>query len=339
MRASRLLTTLMTLQARGRVSAPALAAAAGVSVRTIYRDIDELSAAGVPITVERGAAGGFALVDGWRTRLTGLTADEAQALFLGGLRGPAAALGLGEAHRAAELKLLAALPPSGAGDARRLGARFHLDPVGWYQNSSRVDHLPAVARAVWDERRVRLRYESWKGLVERRVDPLGLVLKAGDWYLVARVGRDLRTYRLANVRALAVGETRFVRPRRFDLERYWAASTRRFEASLYRDTATVRVTARGLERLRNLSAAVAAAVARTEKRRRDGQGRLRLDIPIESVDQAARNLLRLGAEGEVLAPPALRARLAETAAAMAAFYRAPGRGASNISRAGATKQS
>src|SRR5882672_746159 len=178
MRASRLLSILMLLQAKGRLSAAALAAELEVSLRTIYRDIDELSAAGVPIYAERGRAGGFQLLDGWRTRLTGLTALEAQALFLAGLPGPAAELGLAEVMEAAQQKLLAALPAGWQGDARRVGARFHLDPVGWFRDSMPVDQLPAIAAAVWSERRLRIRYESWSGIVDREIAPLGLVLKS-----------------------------------------------------------------------------------------------------------------------------------------------------------------
>src|SRR5216683_2126963 len=137
MRASRLLTILMLLQTSGRMSAQALAAEVEVSIRTVYRDIDELSAAGVPVYAERGRAGGFQLLEGWRTRLTGLTEPEARALFLAGLPGPAAELGLGDVMAAAQLKLLAALPADWQADARRVSARFHLDPVGWFRSAKR----------------------------------------------------------------------------------------------------------------------------------------------------------------------------------------------------------
>jgi predicted DNA-binding transcriptional regulator YafY len=306
----------MLLQARGRTSAQALAEELGVSMRTVYRDIDQLSAAGVPVTVARGAAGGFELLDGWRTRLTGLTASEAQAVFMSGLRGPAAQLGLGEVMRSAQVKLLAALPASWQADADRVGARFHLDPVGWYQRASPVSHLSAVAQAVWQERRIAVHYESWQGVVDRELEPLGLVLKAGEWYLVARVGRDARTYRLSNILSLAVRDETFARPKRFDLEQYWTQSIERFEAGLYRGTARLRVTPLGLKRLRQLSAAVAEAADRAAKKA-DARGRVCVTIPIESIEHAAVELLRLGAEGEVLEPMALRKRIGDVARAMA----------------------
>jgi predicted DNA-binding transcriptional regulator YafY len=319
MRASRLLSILMLLQAKGRVSASALADEVEVSLRTIYRDIDELSAAGVPVYAERGRAGGFQLLDGWRTRLTGLTALEAQALFLAGLPGPAAELGLAEVMEAAQQKLLAALPAGWQGDARRVGARFHLDPVGWFRDSAPVDHLPTIADSVWNERRLKIRYESWSGIVDREIAPLGLVLKSGIWYLAAAIGDDRRTYRLSNIRALSVLDESFARPPDFDLAAYWAESTRRFEAEIYRDTATLRVSPRGLKLLREMSAAVAEAAARGAEAP-DGEGWTRLVIPIESIDHAAHELIKLGAEAEVLAPAPLRERLGETARRLAALY-------------------
>jgi predicted DNA-binding transcriptional regulator YafY len=320
MRASRLLSLLMLLQSRGRVSAQALAQALEVSVRTIHRDVDELSAAGVPIWADRGRLGGFQLQPGWRTRVDGLTAPEAQAMFLGGLPGPAAELGLGEAMASAQLKLLAALPEGWREDARRVSARFHLDPIDWYRGPSATDHLPAIAQAVWSERRVEMRYESWKGEVRRRVDPLGLVLKAGVWYLAARVGNGVRTYRLSNILELDVGDETFERPADFDLAAWWLAATRRFEKELAVDTAQLRVSAAGMKALRDLGAAVAQA-AEASASPADAAGWRRVTIPIESVTHAAQQVLRLGAQAEVLKPAALRRELMERLEAVAALYR------------------
>jgi predicted DNA-binding transcriptional regulator YafY len=319
MRASRLLSILMLLQSRGRLSAQALSEALEVSVRTIHRDIDELSAAGVPIWADRGRLGGFQLQPGWRTRVDGLTAPEAQAMFLGGLPGPAAELGLGEAMASAQLKLLAALPAGWREDARRVSARFHLDPVDWYRGPSATDHLPAIAQAVWGERRVALRYESWKGEVSRRVDPVGLVLKAGVWYLAARVGNGVRTYRLSNILDLEVTGETFERPADFDLAAWWQASTKRFEKALAVDTAQLRVSASGMKALRDLGVAVAQA-AEASASAPDESGWRRVTIPIESIAHAAAELLRRGAEAEVLKPAALRRALLERIDAVAALY-------------------
>jgi len=319
MRASRLLSLLMLLQTRGRVSARTLAEALEVSVRTIHRDVDELSAAGVPIWADRGRLGGFQLQPGWRTKVDGLTAPEAQAMFLGGLPGPASELGLGEAMASAQLKLLAALPDGWREDARRVSARFHLDPIDWYRGPSASDHLPAIAQAVWSERRVALRYESWKGEVSRRVDPLGLVLKAGIWYLAAQVGNGVRTYRLSNILDLQVTGEAFERPADFQLAAWWQASTKRFEKELAVDTAQLRVSASGLKSLRDLGAAVAQA-AEASASAPDEAGWRRVTIPIESIPHAAAQVLRLGAQAEVLKPAALRRALLERIGAIAALY-------------------
>jgi predicted DNA-binding transcriptional regulator YafY len=319
MLASRLLSLLMLLQSRGRMSAPALARHLEVSVRTVYRDIDSLSAAGVPVYGDAGRNGGYRLRDGWRTQLTGLTPGEAQALFLTGLPGPAKALGMGEAAASAHLKLMAALPGDWQADAARVGTRFHLDPVDWFRDAAPADHLREVAQAVWNEQRLRMRYESWTEVAEREIEPLGLVLKAGAWYVVGRRGRIARTYKLSNMHDVQRLRQHFKRPREFDLAAYWADATQRFEEGVYRDFATLRASAAGLKRLTGFSPVVAQAVRQTATPP-DADGWVRVTVPIESIDHAAREMLKLGAEAEVLEPAALRERLAQTARATLALY-------------------
>ena len=319
MQASRLLSILMLLQSRGRMSAFALARALEVSVRTVYRDVDSLSAAGVPVYGDRGRSGGYQLREGWRTELTGLTSGEARALLMTGLPGPAKALGLGEAAASAHLKLLAALPADWRGDAERVGARFHLDPVDWFRGAAPANHLRVVAEGVWSERRLRLRYESWTAVSAVVVDPLGLVLKGGAWYLVARHRREPRTYRVAAIETAQLLDERFVRPAAFDLAAHWDESTRRFEQGVYRDFATLRVSALGLHRLRGFSPIVAQAADRSAGPA-DRRGWRQVTVPIESVEHAAREMLRLGDAAVVLEPAALRDALRATAQAMLAAY-------------------
>jgi len=319
MRASRLLSILLLLQTRGRMSAQALADEFEVSVRTIYRDVDDLSSAGVPVYAERGRAGGFQLLDGYRTRLTGMTQQEVEALMLSGLPGPAAELGLGQAMAAAQLKLVAALPSERRGEAGRIAARFHLDPMGWYQHAERADLVPILANAVWKELRIRVRYESWKDTVDRELEPLGLAMKGGVWYLVARAGGKARTYRVSNIHTLDVTAQRFMRPPRFDLASYWSEWAKEFEARLYRDTAVVRFSPTGMKRLQWLTPAVAVSVKRTA-RKPDKSGWVRAEIPIESVNHAAGELLKLGAEVQAIAPVALRERLRTISAEMNSMY-------------------
>ena len=318
MRASRLLSILMTLQARGRMSAEALASEFEVTVRTIYRDIDDLSSAGVPVYAERGRLGGFQLLEGYRTKLTGLTRGEAEAMFLTGLPGPAAALGLSENSAAARLKLLAALPAETRVAADRVASRFHFDPTPWYRDSEGGPLLRMVAEAVWTSRKLRVRYESWDKVVERDLDPLGLVLKAGTWYLLARADRSVRTYRVGKILEAAVREETFAYPASFDLAAQWRESSKRFEDSLYRGEAVLLLNERGRHKLSFLGAAIERAVRQTAKAQRGGLWRV--TIPTETIEQATRDILSLGADVEVLGPEALRAAVRAEAEALLARY-------------------
>jgi len=317
MRASRLLTIQMLLQTRGRMSAQALAQLLEVSVRTLYRDVDQLTAAGVPIYAEQGRNGGFQLLEGWKTTLTGFTASESQAVFMSGLAGPAAELGLGQQVVDAQLKLMSALPTHQRDDAQRVQARFHLDPADWYREADPVPHLSTVATAVWQDRQLSLRYDSWKAEVQRTVHPLGLVLKAGVWYLVAGAEAKPRTYRISNILSATVLDKASTRPKRFDLPAYWAESIRRFESDLYQGHAVVQATAQGVRQLRQLSSAVAKAVAAQAPHAREA---VRLKIPIETLEHAGNQLLRMAPDVVVVSPAALRKAIAQRLKAIQACY-------------------
>jgi predicted DNA-binding transcriptional regulator YafY len=290
-----------------------------VSVRTVYRDIDQLSAAGVPVYADIGRNGGFALLDGWRTRLTGLTAPEARALFLSGLPGPATELGLGDEVAQAELKLLAALPADWQMEATRMSSRFHLDPKGWFSSGPRPEFLKAVAEAVWSERRITIRYDSWTQISERTVEPLGLVLKGGIWYLVAQRETGMRTYRLSQIQALTPLDEYFERPPDFDLPKHWRDSTASFEREIYVNVARVRATRRGVSRLKDISQRVKEEIEAQELAF-DDEGFALLNVPIEEETWAAREMTRVGAEVEVLEPATLRERMAEIVRRLASFY-------------------
>lgn len=319
MRASRLLSILILLQVRGRVSAADLAAEFEVSVRTIYRDVDQLSAAGVPVYAERGRSGGFQLLDGYRTRLTGFTPSEAHALLLAGIGSAAADLGLGEDLAAAQLKLMASLPAESGAGAQRVSARFHLDPAQWYTRVENIPYLPELARAVWEERRIRIRYESWKGEVARTLDPLGLVLKGGFWYLVAASKNQPRTYRASNILYLAITEAPSRRPARFSLARYWKDWAAAFEKRLMRERARVRLSPKGVKMLREVSPA-AADIIDAAALVPEADGWIEADIPIETVEHATTQIMRLGAEAKVLEPASLREAVRTRAKAIAALY-------------------
>jgi predicted DNA-binding transcriptional regulator YafY len=308
-KSSRLVSIILLLQTRGRMTAAQLAGELEVSVRTVYRDVEALSAAGIPLYGDAGHAGGYRLLDGYRTRLTGLTAGEAQALFLSGAPGPAAALGLGSVLAAAQLKVRAALPPELRAHTDRISGRFHLDAPGWYADEDETPYLSAVADAVWNNRILHIAYRRWRTPtdVERRLEPYGLVLKAGRWYVVA--GPGPRTFRVDQILRLTTTDEEFVRPDDFDLTAYWTAYQRDFHARLRQSEAVVRL-APGVRLPRQTETGG----------RTDGDGWTVVTVPIESLDHAHAEFLRLGTGIEVLEPPELRAKLARTVAELAERY-------------------
>ncbi len=317
MRASRLLSILILLQLRGRQAAVALADEFEVSVRTIYRDIDDLSAAGIPVYGDRGPGGGFQLLDGYRTQLTGLAPEEAGALFMMGLPDAAKALGIGPAATQATNKLMAALPAARGAEARHRAARIHVDMVDWYRAAEPVAHLPDLARAVFGHHLLTMTYESWTSTRAWQVKPLGLVLKGGSWYLIALGAGKIRMFRASNITGHRISDENFVPPADFDLARWWALALVRFEDELRPATATLRASSAALKQLAREGAYAAAAVAGAVA---DQGGSFRLSLPIEGIDQAARLLLGLGPEIEVIAPAELRDHVRKLALAIAGLY-------------------
>jgi predicted DNA-binding transcriptional regulator YafY len=323
MRSSRLVATLMLLQARPIVTARELANELEVSLRTVYRDVEALSAAGVPVYAEQGRAGGYRLVDGYRTRLTGLTEDEALSLFMVGLPGPAAALGLGEEAASAERKLLAALGPAQRVRAGRLRDRFRLDVSAWYHPAEEPPHLAALAEAVLDDRVVDVVYRRWEAPreVERRLAPYGLVLKGGTWYLAAACdGPDspVRTYRVSHILRLTPTAECFERPAEFRLGPWWAAHLADFDKRRLSRVAVVRLSPGLVRRLPDLSdAALREAVVGVAP---DADGWTTVDLPIEHDEVAARQLLPHAADLEVVSPGSLRELVVARARAVVAMY-------------------
>ncbi|MEU5409016.1 helix-turn-helix transcriptional regulator [Nocardia asteroides] len=323
MRASRLVQLLLLLQANGGATATELARELEVSVRTVYRDVEALSTAGVPVYCEPGRGGGVRLIDGYRTRLTGLTSEEADAVLLAGLPGAAADLGLGTVLATAQLKMLAALPRELRGRATRIAERVHIDMPGWFHRPDDTPALATVADALWRDRRLAISYRRRDRTVDRTIDPLGLVMKAGTWYLVAREGADLRSYRAGRiVTAEPTGET-FTRPADFDLAAHWSTAAADFARSMLRVRARCRIASTHLSllRLSNDPAAVREALASAGPP--DAQGWVDITVPSESFEVLAHALLPLGEHVEVLGPPELRAAMAATAAAMYERYHPP----------------
>ena len=349
MRAARLISMVLLLQAHGAMTAAELAAELAVSERTVHRDARALSEAGVPVYAERGRHGGYRLVEGYRTRLTGLDRAEAQALFLIGLPDAARDLGLGDATSAARRKMTAALPSALRDAPLAAAARFHLDAPRWFRTADPPPLLAPIAEAVWSDRAILATYRrsgggatapsadpvpepgrSRRGVAAhtggaggRVVQPYGLVLKAGVWYLVGRVDGGFRVYRVNRFADVTPAGTRFVREPGFVLSAVWTRWSAEFARSLLTMELVVLLSPAGLRRLPHVidPAAVSAALASVTEP--DADGRVRATVPAESPDVAFEQLLRLGPEAEVLAPAALRARLAEATARMAAQYTRP----------------
>lgn len=314
---------VLLLQSRPAMTAAELAQELEVSERTVARDAQALSEAGVPVYADRGRAGGYRLVGGYRTRLTGLARSEAEALFLSGLPSALREMGLEDVASAARLKVSAALLPSLRDASASAARRFHLDAPGWYQEPVTPELLPAVAEAVWDDRIVHARYRRGgrDEEVERELAPYGLVLKAGVWYLCARVAADFRVYRIDRFSAVAVSDERFARDERFDLPGFWDERAAQFAHSLLRTEVTVRVSPEGVRRLPYALDRSAVHDALDAAGPADARGWLTVTLPVETLDIAYSQLLALGPELEVLEPAALRARFAAAAERLRDLYR------------------
>lgn len=317
-RASRLVALMVWLQQRGATTAAELAEELEVSIRTVYRDVAALQAAGVPLWTETGPHGGIRLLEGWRTRLDGLSGDEASSLFLAGAGAAAAELGLGTMLASAQTKLLATLPPELRGRAARIRSRFLLDAPTWFHHHEPLPYLPLIADAVWSERRVVMSYRRGERLLERRIEPLGLVLKAGTWYVVAGSAGGTRTYRIGRIaRAAHTGET-FERPAGFDLAAYWAEAARAFNRDILRARVRVRLSPRAQWLLPSLVDPAAAGAA-LEHGEADADGWKTVELAVESEEVALGQLVGLGGGVEVLEPRTLRLAFADTARAMLAL--------------------
>lgn len=332
MRAARLIKMVLLLQSRPSMTAAELARELEVSERTVTRDAQALSEAGVPVYADRGRAGGYRLIGGYRTRLTGLARGEAEALFLSGVPGALREMGLEDAASAARLKVSAALLPALRDAPRTAAQRFHLDAPNWFREAATPELLPAVADAVWDDRRIRARYRRGEKEVVRDLEPYGLVLKAGVWYLCARLARagavpeqgvrdHHRVYRVERFTAVDVCEERFTRAEDFDLPAFWAERAEQFARSLLRAEVVVRLSEAGVRRLPHVVDPASARRALAGAAPADEDGRVTVTLPVESEEVAHSQLMSLGPEVEVLAPASLRERFARDATRLAAIYR------------------
>jgi predicted DNA-binding transcriptional regulator YafY len=322
MRADRLLSIMLILQVHGRVTARELARRLEVSERTIHRDMEALSVAGIPVFAERGSGGGWALLEEYRTNLTGLSRSEIQALFLTKPSRLLADLGLGKASDSAFLKLLASLPSVHRADAEYVRQRIYVDPTGWNRADEAIPCLSAIQQAIWQGRKLRLTYErSGRDPVARTVDPMGLVAKGSVWYLVAVVEGDIRSYRVSRVLRAEISDAPCVRPEGFDLESYWEQTTVRLKHSLPHYQARVRASSDAL-----LIMPYAGRFAKIERvGPRDEEGWTEVFVRFDAEEVACEYVLGFGPQMEVLEPRELRNKVIQKAKDVIEFYAQRGR--------------
>ncbi|HTK09899.1 MAG TPA: YafY family protein [Ktedonobacteraceae bacterium] len=316
MRADRLLSILLLLQVHQRITAHDLAKRLEVSERTIHRDMEALSATGIPVVAERGNGGGWSLLENYRTNLTGLSLTEIQALFLTTPSTILADLGLHKASEAALIKLIAALPSLSRRNAEDVRQRFYVDATGWNRAGEAVPALPVLQEAIWQEQKLQITYERGNAAIERVVDPLGLVAKGSIWYLVAAVDEQIRSYRVSRVREARLLEQSSNRPPHFDLAAYWTQSTADFKESLPRYAATVRVDPSILSYMR-----LVGRYARIEQiSPPDEDGWVRLSMQFEEERGACEYVVSFGSQIEVVEPASLREKVIQVAESILTFY-------------------
>lgn len=287
-----------------------------VSERTIFRDMEALSVAGIPVYAERGFGGGWVLSEGYRTNLTGMKTEEILSLLLSNPSNLLDDLGIKAHFEAAFQKLLAASPTAIRKNAEMVRQRMLVDGAGWHQSKESFANLSIVQEAVWEERKLYMQYRKEEEIVERIVYPLGIVAKRNVWYLVAESSGDKRTYRISRLINARMLEETFERPVDFDLEIYWEQSTAQFKKNLPRYPARLRVHEKlrsriGQERYTKIMRSVEA---------KEGCEWSEMDIEFETLESACEIILSYGHLVEVLAPEELRARVVSEVIATASIY-------------------
>ena len=326
MRADRLLSLLMILQARGKVTAGDLARELEVSERTIYRDIDALSSAGVPVYGEPGPEGGFSLVDRFRNNLTGLTDAEIRALFMLSVPTPLVDLGVSQELRAALRKLAASLPDEHRQDEQRARQRYHLDATWWRQGGEPVPHLRTIHAALWQDRKLVIVYRPLFGVdIERVVCPYGLVAKAGIWHLVCacegvdQVAQRVSVHRVSRLCDVRLSEETFEFPTDFDLAQFWEGWCQEYESLLRGFTTTVSVAPDAVQHLLGRLGQQFREQAEGVDPPEAG-GWVTLELSFESLEAARDRILSFGRGVEVLEPPALRRSVLDFAEQIVDLY-------------------
>jgi predicted DNA-binding transcriptional regulator YafY len=305
MRADRLLSIIILLQTRGRLTAQELAEEMEVSERTIYRDMDALSTAGVPVYCERGPGGGCALLESYRTNMTGLTRNEVRALFMLSIPSPLQQLGVDQDLKAALLKLSAALPDTFLSEGKRAQERIHLDSSAWFQPDQLTPHLGTIQSALWSDHYLDLTYRlAFDAQVNHLVAPYGLVAKANHWYLVFSRQDAIFVLPISDVQEAKLSERTFILPNEFNLVEFWAAWSSHYENNRPQYPVQVRISPQLLEMLQFYNDPL--LLSDQIEPEKDDRGWYLLTFQFDTFENARKSLLNFGGAVEILAPHALR---------------------------------
>jgi predicted DNA-binding transcriptional regulator YafY len=317
MRADRLLSMMLLLQANGRLTTQALAESLEVSRRTILRDIDALSIAGIPIYAEAGHGGGVYLDENYRISLTGLNEAEVRALFVSTEAGPLRDIGLAKASDSILLKLFAALPSLHQKEVERVQQRIYLDPAWWWHTGQTLPFLETFKVAIFEDRRLAVRYERGNGeIIARVIEPYSLVAKASVWYLIALRDNEFRTYRVSRFQDVQVLDEKFHRQAHFDLATYWQQHSREFVANVEDYRFTLRLNA---DRLQFLKWYASGRYQLTIADDGNGDGFI-AQVTLGSLESARMFVMGIGLGACVIDPPELRQAVVELAEALVDLY-------------------
>ncbi|GGG67944.1 helix-turn-helix transcriptional regulator [Paenibacillus radicis (ex Gao et al. 2016)] len=314
MKSDRLLSILLQLQNYGKLTTGQLAEKLEVTKRTIIRDMDALSAAGVPVYAERGPQGGWTLSPQYRTQLTGMKAEELAALFFSSQGGLLQDLGMHKHYELAFEKLLAASPDSIRLNAQTVRQKIHIDGAGWHQSIETFPLLPAIQEAVWEERKLLITYNKDTETVSRTIDPLGLVSKQSIWYVVAASEDIVKSYRISRLLTADKLDEHFSAPDNFELDRFWEQSTMRFIRELPRYHATIEIAETAFDAFKQRRYLQVISHSPPHK------GIISAEVQFNTLESACQIMLSFGPHVTAVAPHELRSKLIETIEAMRVAY-------------------
>ena len=307
----------MLLQSRGKLRAEELASELEVSARTIYRDIDALSASGVPVYADGGPGGGYSLLEGYRTELTGLSPEETEALLLLSLPGPLSDLSISKKLKTAVLKVVSAAPPDLAQSEARMRARLYLDPVSWFSPGDEPRFLDELQNCVWRDQKAWMEYSDKKSARSgREICPYALVAKAAIWYLVADTEKGMRVFRVSRISSIKPLEARFERAEDFDLRVFWDEWSGKFIESLHGYHAAMRVAVEGEDVVAGLWSGAGKSLHNAAA---EDSWKL-IDVTFANEQEALWQILQLGTLVRVESPPTLRDAVRDAALRIAGMY-------------------